>query len=80
MRDRSQPDRRGTPEKPNPGIDGMTRSNAGSRSVSGAIRSSHSTTDIGQPWISNSGRAPLMGERTCRWCRSTPSMLVRYCG
>lgn len=52
------------PEKPNPGSEGTTRSNAiaGSRpcprgSLSGPSTSRYSATEPGQPWLSTSGSA-----------------------
>ncbi|MBM7789119.1 hypothetical protein JOD67_005799 [Tenggerimyces flavus] len=71
------------PEKPKPGSDGITRSNAiaGSSpctrgSVRGPITSRYSTNVPGQPWLSTSGSAFGSGDRTCRKCTVVPSIVV----
>jgi hypothetical protein len=85
MRAESQPASVGCDEKPKPGIDGMTTSNASSLlppcavgSVSGPITSSISITEPGQPCVMISGRAPSCSDLTWMKWMSSPSMFVMY--
>ena len=64
MRAGSQPGSRGLSEKPKPGIDGMTTSNASlawppcaDGSVSGPMIFVNSAIDPGQPWVTSNGNA-----------------------
>ena len=73
----------GFPENPYPGSDGHTTWNASAGSggsTSGSITLANSATEPGQPWVSSSGSAPACGDRTCRKCRSSPSIVVMNWG
>ena len=85
MRLESHPASAGCDEKPKPGIDGITRSNASSAappcavgSDSGPITSSISMIDPGQPCVMISGRALSCSERTWMKWIWTPSISVWY--
>jgi hypothetical protein len=82
-----QPVSTGLPEKPNPGIEGMTTSNESSGlppwavgSVKGPTTLSISNTDPGQPWVMITGKALGCFERKWMKWMSTPSMRVMNCG
>jgi hypothetical protein len=83
MRPESQPIDVGTPEKPKPGSDGSTRSNASPAaapcavgSVSGPTTSSSSITEPGQPWVMISGSAFSWRDLTWMKWMSSPSISV----
>ena len=83
VRTRSHPTSVGSPEKPYPGSDGSTRSNASAAvppcavgSVSGPTESSISMTEPGQPWVMISGSASWCSDLTCTKWMSTPSISV----
>jgi hypothetical protein len=61
------------PEKPKPGMAGITR---WKRSRSSGIRSRNSAVEPGQPWVRISGRASGSVERICRKCTFCPSIWV----
>jgi len=76
----------GDPEKPWPGMEGITTSNATDESppcalgsVSGPMRSRSSTNDPGQPWISMSGTAFGSEERTAARIRKRYRPVPHLC-
>ena len=87
MRSGFQPVARGLAEKPKPGIEGTTRSNASSArapwdsgSLSGPITFTNSRNEPGQPWVMISGSASACGERTWKKWISSPSISVMNWG
>src|SRR6188508_1382905 len=87
MRPDSQPSWVGSPEKPYPGKDGRTTSNASAAvppylvgSVRGPTVSSSSMTEPGQPCVMISGNAFSCRDLTWMKWISTPSISVVYCG
>jgi hypothetical protein len=48
--------------------------------VRGSITRRNSTGELGQPWVTSSGRAAGFEERMCRKWMSRPLMLVMNCG
>ena len=87
MRPGSQPTSAGSAEKPKPGSDGSTRSNASSvrppcaaGSVSGPMTPSSSMIEPGQPCVMISGIAPACGDLAWMKWTSTPSISVVNCG
>ena len=87
MRWGSQPGSVGLPEKPWPGSDGITRSNASAAvapcavgSVSGPTIFICSMIEPGQPCVTIIGSAFSWRERTWMKWMSTPSISVTNCG
>ena len=87
MRPGSQPTSVGSAEKPKPGRDGSTRSNASpadppceAGSVSGPTTPSSSMIEPGQPCVMISGIAAACGDLTWMKWMSTPSISVLNCG
>ena len=83
MRSLVQPASLVGPEKPKPGREGITRSNASVASApcargseSGSITSMNSTIEPGQPCVTTSGSASGSGERTWRKWMFWPSIVV----
>ncbi len=77
----------GLPEKPYPGIEGITTSNASAGlapcavgSVSGAMILSCSMIEPGHPWVTMSGNASPCGDRTWMKWMSNPSISVTNWG
>jgi hypothetical protein len=87
MRSGSQPVSVGLPEKPYPGIDGITRWNASASVppcavgfVSGSMIFSCSMTEPGQPWVTIIGSAFWCFDFTWMKWISRPSICVMKCG
>ena len=87
MRPGSQPVSAGSAEKPKPGSDGSTRSNASpaeppcaAGSVSGPMTPSNSITEPGHPCVMINGRALECGDFTWMKWMSTPSISILNCG